>query len=149
MEIEKLSDLFRTFNCYRRCIIESHFKENGIYIGQPPILEYLARKPDSTQKEIAEHLGISPASIAVSVKRMEKSGLVVRVSDKSDARRNNLRITEKGIELLEFSHRTFDKMDCAMIKDFTDGELEMLLNFLDRMNKNLLSVIEEKEDDNV
>lgn len=152
--MENLREQLHLFNFYRRCIIDSRFKEYGIYFGQPPILEYLLAKPDATQKEIADFLGISPASVAVSVKRMEKTGLVVRGSDKSDARRNNLRITDKGRALLSFAHSTFDCVDRKMTDGLTKEELQTFTGLLSKMNANLSELTPEKihrnkEDENV
>lgn len=150
MKTDGLREQFHLFGMYRRYIIDKRFKEYGIYFGQPPILEYLKENPDTTQKEIADFLAISPASVAVSVKRMEKSGLVVRLSDKLDARRNNLRITEKGCDLLDFAHSTFDEIDKKMVEGLTNAEIEAFVNVLEKMNSNMLSLIPKfKEDINV
>ncbi len=144
MDINYIREQFHINNFYRRYIIDKQFKEYGIYFGQPPILEYLAQNPDAAQKEIADHLDISPASIAVSVKRMEKSGLVMRVADKTDARRNNLRISDKGRDLLKFAHNTFDSVDRAMLKGLTEEELDTFARLLTKMNSNMSSMIPEK-----
>ena len=89
---------------------------------------------------------ISPPSVATSLKRMEDSGLVVRIADKKDARRNNLRITEKGKKLSEYADNMFLKMDEATFSDFTDEEIEILIKFLERMNKNLADFAERGEE---
>ena len=148
MKTDLLREQFHIFNNNRRSVLDKRFMEYGIYFGQPPILNYILNNPDSTQKEIADFLGVSPPSVATSVKRMEKSGLLMRVADKSDARRNNLQITEKGIELLQFAHTAFDEIDAVSLKAFTDEELDMLISFIERMNANLSAHMDEKGEKN-
>ena len=148
MKTDLLRKQFHIFNSNRRSALDKRFMEYGIYFGQPPILQYIADNPDSTQKEIADFLGVSPPSVAMSVKRMEKSGLLMRIADKSDARRNNLQITPKGSELLRLAHTAFDEIDAVSLKGFTDGELDTLISFIERMNSNLSAQTDEKEEKN-
>ncbi len=145
--VSKVRASFRTYHCNHRNIIDKKFRENGIYFGQPPILKYLSENDNATQKEIADFLHVSPPSVATSLKRMEESGLVVRVADKKDARRNNLKLTEKGEKLSEYADSLFLNMDEATFLDFTDEEIETLIKFLERMNKNLVEFAERGEED--
>ena len=144
--VEKVRTSFRTYHCNHRNIIDKNFRENGIYFGQPPILKYLSENDNATQKEIADFLHISPPSVATSLKRMEDSGLVVRVADKKDARCNNLRLTEKGKKLSKYADNLFLNIDEVTFSDFTEEEIEILVKFLERMNKNLLEFAERGEE---
>ena len=143
--VEKVRASFRTYHCNHRNIIDKNFRENGIYFGQPPILKYLSENYNATQKEIADFLHISPPSVATSLKRMEESGLVVRVADKKDARCNNLKLTEKGKKLSEYADNLFLDIDEATFAGFSEEEIEILVKFLGRMNKNLLEFAERGE----
>ncbi len=147
MNIDDINDLFRTYHNTRRNMIDKKFRENGLYFGQPPILKYLSMNDNATQKEIADFLQISPPSVAVSVKRMEEAGLIMRVVDKNDARRNNLKLTQKGKSLQGYADDYFKQADLAAYDGFSDQELEILGGFLERMNKNI-SVFA-KEENNV
>lgn len=144
--VSKVRTIFREYHYNHRNIIDKNFRENGIYFGQPPILKYLSENDNATQKEIADFLHISPPSVATSLKRMEESGLVVRVADKKDARCNNLKLTEKGEKLSKYADRLFLNMDEATFSDFTDEEIEILIKFLERMNRNLEEFAERGEE---
>ena len=144
--VAKVRAIFREYHYNHRNIIDKNFRENGIYFGQPPILKYLSGNDNATQKEIADFLHISPPSVATSLKRMEDSGLVVRIADKKDARRNNLRLTEKGKKLSEYADNLFLSADEATFSDFTDEEIETLIKFLERMKKNLADFAERGEE---
>lgn len=70
--------------------------DRGVYPGQPPLLFTLGRMGACNQADLAKALHISPATIAVSLKRMEKSGFVKRVPDPGDLRSNRIELTERG-----------------------------------------------------
>ena len=70
-------------------------------IGSPRLLVELAQYPDGpgpapTQKELADALHSAPATIAASLKVLERQGYVARRIDEKDSRRNRVAITRKG-----------------------------------------------------
>lgn len=136
-KVERVTNTFRSFQYNHRSVIESKFRENGLYFGQPPILKYLSEHENATQKEIADFLHISAPSVATSLKRMEEAGLVVRLENKNDARKNTLKLTKKGKELTKFADDYFLRIDNVTFSGFKEDEIEMLVSFLERMNKNL------------
>ena len=146
-KVKKINDAFHRYHCSHRNIVDARFREKGIYVGQPPILKYLSEHNDATQKEIAEFLHVSPPSVATSLKRMEESGLVVRLENKKDARRNSIKLTKKGKELVEYADDLFLRVDDVAYKGFTEEEMDTLVQFLYRMNDNLKAFA--KEDENV
>lgn len=108
-----------------------------IYRGQPEILEYLSKHGDCSQKEIADSLGVSPASIATSLKRMSKESFIERTPDENDRRINRLKITEKGENIRLEGRKRCDKVDKIMFSDFTDDEISAFSEMLSRIAKNL------------
>ncbi|MCH5169907.1 MAG: MarR family transcriptional regulator [Oscillospiraceae bacterium] len=141
---KELIEMLHRLNISERYIIDRLLEEKGIYFGQPPILHFLNQNPNATQKEIADFLNVSPASVAVSVKRMEKSGIISRATDKDDARRNNLSLTEKGKELECFARQTFKTVDSAKLSNLSSEELEAMLAVIKKMNDNLMGLFPEK-----
>lgn len=108
-----------------------------IYRGQPEILEYLSKHGDCSQKELADSLGVSPASIATSLKRMSKEKLIERTPDDNDRRINRLKITEKGEFTRLEGRKRCDKVDSIMFSGFSDEEIVLFSNMLSRISKNL------------
>ena len=111
--------------------------ETGLHPSQLPIVEALVHHPDCTQQELAEHLHVTPASVALSSKRLEKAGLIEKHADKTDKRRNRLRITEQGRQLSFEHRRSMDALDADMLKNFTEEEKQTLSALLERMIENL------------
>ena len=108
-----------------------------IYRGQPQILEYLLAHGDCSQKELADHMEVSPASIATSLKRMSKSGFIEKTIDEDDRRINRLRITPQGKAALLAGKKECDKVDEAMFSGFSNEEVAAFSDMLGRIAANL------------
>ena len=113
------------------------FAQAGLHPGQPPLLEYIRDHPGCTQKEAADELDVTPASAAASLKRLEKSGLVCRRGDPSDARRNCLYLTAEGEKRRLASQVDFDALDARMFSGLSEAELAGFKALCDRMFDNL------------
>ncbi|MCR4926227.1 MAG: MarR family winged helix-turn-helix transcriptional regulator [Clostridiales bacterium] len=120
-----------------RIAVMKNMKKTGLYCGQHPILSYIIKNEGCTQKELANYIGVSCASIAVSIKRMEKSGLVERRNDENDTRCKRLNATERGRELFEKSQVFFESLDSNMFAGFSQSECNQLSEYLDRIIVNL------------
>ena len=118
-------------------------------LGSPLILltlYYMECKGQKlSQRELAKRLRLSPATVAVSLKSMEKGGYVSREPDEADQRRNLVSITPKGKETMELCGQAFRAADQEMLSDFTPEEKEQLTGFFIRMLKNLGVTDPEKE----
>ena len=85
-------------------------------LGSPKILFALMEYPKDgveapSQKELADRLHISPATVAASLKSLEKCGYVSRHADARDSRRNLISITPKGRQSMETSRAVFESVD--------------------------------------
>jgi DNA-binding MarR family transcriptional regulator len=109
----------------------------GVYFGQPPILEYLSSHDSCTQRELADYLTVSPPSVAMSIKRMQRAGLVEKAADESDMRYNRIKITERGQQISEKCREEFERIDRRMFEGFSEQEIKQLYSFLNRMSNNL------------
>lgn len=129
-----------------RCRISKTAQKVGLYYGQPVILEYILNNEACTQKDIADKLHISPASAATSLKRLEKAGLVTRITDKNDTRKNRISLTESGISALNQFRSECRETDVEMFRGFSEDECKTLKNLLKRLRENLENDEISKED---
>lgn len=116
--------------------ISKKVENTGVFRSQHRLLMILGKHPDCSQTELAERLEISSAAVAVSLKKLEKSGFISRQCQENDNRVNQVVITEKGWEIIDQSVQYFKEMDKAFLKDFSLEELRQLEAFLERMIKN-------------
>ncbi len=121
----------------RRIKARELMADSGLHPGQPRLLEYVRSHPGCTQKEAADELDVTPASIAASLKRLEKTGYVRRESDEKDARRNRLYLTAAGEWQIEENHRRFDQLDGEMFRGMTEDEVEAFRRACEKMFDNL------------
>lgn len=95
-----------------------------------------------SQRDVARTLRISPATVAVSLKPLERDGYVERSADERDQRRNRVTLTDKGRRAVELCGESFQAVDERMLSGFTPQEREQLTGFFTRMIENLGGVEE-------
>lgn len=128
-----------------KALIDSRVRDIGIHRTQHRILMRLARcEKLPSQKELAEHLDITPAAVTGTLKKMEQDGYVERTLGQ-DNRFNELRITEKGRELVNESRKIFSEVDSSMFDGFTDEELDTYIFCLEKLQANIKKQCERKE----
>lgn len=119
--------------------VERRIGDLGLHHSQHRMLMHLARQEGElpSQKELAEALGISPAAVTTTLKRLEKEGYISRTITDEDNRRNEIRITEQGLSKVVESREIFETADRAMFEGFTEAEMATLLSFMERIDRNL------------
>ncbi len=139
-----LSMKFRRADTALKRSIERKVKNTGVYRSQHRLLMHLNRNPNCAQVELAQHLEVSPAAIAVSLKKLEKGGYIRRETDSSDNRVHQVVITEKGRQVIEKSIVMFQETESEMFAGFSAEEMELLDGFLERIYQNLGAARKEK-----
>lgn len=127
----------RNISHARMHVVTDMLSEYGLHYTYPRILGTILYREGATQKELATELNTSPAAMSVSVKRLQKAGLIEKMSDASDSRINIIRLTEKGHRIHD---DTFDKtlaIDRKMLDGFTEAETQELFAYLDRIQSNI------------
>lgn len=137
MECKSIVKRFKKLIQIRRNLYNKNIG-NSLHQGQLYLLEFIKANIACTQSKAAAKLMVSPASIALSTKRMEKSGLIEKRIDTKCLRCKRLYITDKGIELSNHCRELFDDMDALMFQGFTKKELKILGVLLDRLIENLI-----------
>ena len=124
--------------------IQSQLAEVGLYRGQPPILMLLYKNDGMSQKERARALNLSPATMTVTLKRMEKAGLVLREMDEHDQRILRVHLSEKGREMCETGESRIGVVTAELLEGFTLEEQQQLNEYLGRIARNMERVVEKE-----
>lgn len=110
-------------------------------INQPLILAILNQPENDgqmdTQKEIADKLNESQATIAQAIKIMQRAGLVKKINQENDLRVNQIVITEKGKQLQKKFDEGYRYIQASMLQDFSENEQDQLQTFFIRILDNL------------
>jgi DNA-binding MarR family transcriptional regulator len=70
---------------------------------QASILDHLDEIEPTTVMELAAHMGVTPATMSISIDRLERKGYAVRGKDPKDRRRVHVRLTTAGVRVREAS----------------------------------------------
>ncbi len=114
-----------------------NLSEIGIHPKQIPLLILLDKKDGMSQREISEELHISAPTVAVSMKRMEKAGIIERKSDEHDQRMVRIYLTARGRETIEKSKKCVEDNEKTVFAGFSESEMCLMKRFFDQMIKNL------------
>lgn len=115
-----------------------HLAKLGLYPGQPQLLAALCRNDGCSQKELVDSLYVKPPTIAVTIRRMEKAGLLERRSDTRDMRKSRIHITERGRELNSKVGKITVEIEDECLRGFTAAEKALIRRFLIQMRDNLM-----------
>lgn len=130
---EKLNKLF----LWHRISLYKIAHHSGLYQGQLPVLAFIQKNEGCTQKEVANQLGVSAASVASSTKRLQRAGMIRKKIDETNLRQNMLYLTEEGEKTTEKTCKMMDEFHLSFFQGFSENELELLGQFLDRMIHNV------------
>lgn len=132
----QIVNLFRRSDQVIRSSIECRVKDTGLHRSQHRLLMILGRHPDCSQTMLAGKLEVSPAAVAVALKKLEKSGYIERQSVESDNRMNHVVVTAKGMEAIRLSCVYFQEVESALLDGFSKEDLEVLEGFLKKIIQN-------------
>jgi len=134
---------FINFALKHRKIMQNYLDETGVYHAQHRLLMEIARNPNVSQNDIARKMDVSAATIAVSLKKLQKGGYIKKEMVEEDNRLNKITITEKGNRVVEQSKRIFESVDRRVFEGFTEVEKNTLYDLLQKLNANL-EIMEEE-----
>src|SRR6187399_2070428 len=70
---------------------------------QASILDHLDELEPTTVMALAGHMGVTAATMSLSIDRLERKGYVVRLKDAKDRRRVHVRLTSAGVRIRDAS----------------------------------------------
>jgi DNA-binding MarR family transcriptional regulator len=132
-----IKQFVRADRLHRQAVESTITAQTGLHRSQHMLLMRLSCGCMPSQKQLAKDLGVSPAAIAVALKKLETDGYITRDADTDDCRCNRTSLTEKGRSAISKTCDLFACIDTAMVQGFNDDELDALLRALERIEQNL------------
>ena len=112
----------------------------GIVTGQFPILLELWEKDGVTQRELLEKLDIEQATLANTLTRMQRDALVRRTKHPSDARAQQIWLTEKASSIKEEAYQSAQQINTEALSDLNYADrirfLEIVRKIILKMRRN-------------
>jgi len=123
------------------------FRQYDLKPGAAGILFTLDKYGVLSQRELADKVGITPPSMTVALRKMEKLGYISRRQDENDQRIIRIEIQEAGSKCVAVVKAAMHRLDETMFEGFTNEEKLLLRRFLLQMYDNLIKHNEwDKED---
>lgn len=132
-----LSEKFIRIHVLRGLFMHKAMKGKELFKGQYPILAIICENEGCSQKFLADQLMVSPASIALSVKRLCKAGMIHKDVDENNLRCNRIYSTEKGRMLKDHACELHKDLDERSFAGFSEEEKIQMSLFFDRILENL------------
>ncbi len=127
-------------NQLHRKKMERLLEGTGLHRAQHRLLMTLSEGEFESQAELAAVLEISTATVAVSLKKLERDGYIQKTTKKDDSRAKFVSLTEKGEDVVARSREIFTYMDQSVIQGFSEEELVTLRKFLKQMYDNVKEI---------
>jgi DNA-binding MarR family transcriptional regulator len=117
--------------------LDHELEQYNITNSQLGVLLILWESDGTSQKEVQQTLGITPASMTNLIKGLENKGLIIRRVDPNDSRANLMYLTDKGKALEERCLTIVEKAEVIVRKGFSPEETMILRLWLQRVHKNI------------
>ena len=118
--LQSALNLFKCTNRLHMKVFDKCLGSMNIRRSQHRILMYLYRNGTAvSQKDIAAEFEISPAAVAVTLKKLEEGGYILRTAHENDNRYNSVSITDKGLEVVHTTREVFFKVDMLMFDELS------------------------------
>ena len=116
---------------------DRRLKPVGLSSGYIPVILSLAVEPALTQKALVQRAAIEQPTMAATLARMERDGLVERRADRTDARTSLFRLTRLAKSKLPHFFEQLDECNAVALAGLDAEERRQLLNILTKIIHNL------------
>lgn len=111
--------------------------KHGALPGIYPIIAWLMQLPGSTQAELSRLIGIEQPTMAVTLRRMERDGLIHRKPDPDHGRRTNITLTAKGRSLSQVMRNAAHDVEKIATSGLTEADVAQFFRLAGIMIQNL------------
>ncbi|WP_417245514.1 MarR family winged helix-turn-helix transcriptional regulator [Celeribacter sp.] len=102
--------------------LQYRIKPLGLSTGTFPVMLALWEKEGRTQRELVMELGVEQATMANTLSRMERDGLVIRRAHEVDARVQTVWLTERARDLREPAVRAAEEVNDLAAQGMSDQQ---------------------------
>lgn len=119
----------------------------GMRASYRHMMKPLMENDSLTQLELVRLTGLKAPTVSITLRNMEREGIVYREKNDSDRRETHVSLTDKGRDMYRLITEALDKAEKIMLNNLTEKELKSVQNAVDKMSRNLLNELGEEEID--
>lgn len=113
----------------------------GMRYSYRHIMKPLMENENLTQLELVKITNLKAPTISITLRNMERDGIVRREKNDSDRRETHVYITDKGKKMYAKVLAALEKAEKTMLKGLTEKELKAVSASLKKMSENLKTEI--------
>lgn len=112
--------------------LQARIKPMGLSTGVFPVMLHLWQQDGLTQRDLVARVGVEQATMANTLSRMERDGLILRRADNADGRMRRVWLTERGKTLQAEATQAAAQENETVLAGLSDAEREQLLSLLQK-----------------
>ncbi len=109
----------------------------GMRYSYRHVMKPLMENDSLTQLELVKITNLKAPTISITLRNMEREGIVRREKNDNDRRETHVFITDKGRKMYAKVLATLDKAEKIMLKGVNENELNSMRLTLEKMSENL------------
>lgn len=113
--------------------LEARLRPLGLGLGAFPALLHLWERDGLTQRDLVDRLGIEQPTMAATLNRMERDGLITRQRDGADARVQRIRLTQKARGLRDGAISAAVEVNAGALAPLDDAERASFIDMMRRV----------------
>ncbi|WP_254869751.1 MarR family winged helix-turn-helix transcriptional regulator [Thalassospira sp. HF15] len=118
-------------------MIDRKLKPLGLSSGNLPVFFALADGGSRTQKELALGAGIEQPTMAATLNRMDRDGLIVREKDSNDRRITHIRLSKAALARADEIKTIVDQVNETALSDLNSLERRVFMEALGKVTATL------------
>ncbi|MEQ8509520.1 MAG: MarR family transcriptional regulator [Rhodospirillaceae bacterium] len=120
-------------------VLESEMAAYKVLPGQFPALVMLYQQDGLTQADLCKRINVEQPTMANTLNRMERDGLIRREADASDKRRARIYLTDRALGFKDDLMETARHVPTQALAGLSGGEQDMAFHLIGKMIENLKS----------
>lgn len=135
-----MKDVLREIGMIARAldsISNIEFKEYDLTKGQYLYLVRICENPGIIQEKLAEMIKVDRTTASRAIGKLEINGFIEKRDDKNNQKIKKLYPTEKGENVYPFIKKENDYSNMKALVGFSESEIEIISNLLQRVRKNI------------
>ena len=120
-----------------RNLVATALSRISVSVGQDHVVHRLAVAEGITQSELADALCVDTSTVAKTLARLQRDGIVERRPDPADGRISRVHLTEHGRTLVRPVLEIWNDAERRLVKDLSEAERLLLRRLLRQLQSNL------------
>lgn len=110
----------------------------GLTYMEFTLILFLANNPEYRRaSDAVENLGMAKSHVSMTIRSLEKKGLITKVCDSGDKRASILELSDKARPIVDAGHRAQDEYILAVMEGLNDSERNLAESLMERIERNV------------